>query len=149
MPRAQAAIVVPGRLTEAEDLFYDPRRWPTWVDGFAHVAKLEGDWPAAGSVLAWNSRPGGRGRVLERVTAYEAGRGQTRQIEDQSLRGTQEVAFEALDDETQVTLALEFEIKQRTWLGPLAGFFVRRSMADSLRRTLQRFAVEREGDLAL
>ena len=32
------------------------------------VAKVEGDWPRAGRVV-WDAKPGGRGRVLERVTA--------------------------------------------------------------------------------
>lgn len=149
MPRAQASIVVPGRIAEAEDLFYDPVRWPTWVDGFGHLVRLEGDWPQTGAVLTWESRPGGRGRVLERVTAYEVRASQTRTVEDSAMRATQQVAFEGVEDSTRVTLSLDFETKQRTWLGPLAGFFVRRSMADSLRRTLGRFAAEREGDLHL
>ena len=147
MPRTQASIVVPGRAAEAEALFHDPDRWAAWVDGFGHVVRTEGDWPQPGAVVSWNSRPGGRGRVMERVTAYEPAASQVRSVEDETLRGTQEVRFQPEGDETRVTLALDFELKQRTWLGPLAGFFVKRSLADSLRRTLGRFAVEREGDL--
>ena len=150
MARVQASIVVPGPIAEAEDLWYDRRRWPSWVDGFGHVVRLEGDWPRAGAELTWQSRPGGRGRVRERVTAHAPGVGQTVQMEDESLLGTQEVAFaaEGLSD-TRVTLSLQFDMKRRSPLGPLAAFFVRRSLADSLARTLRRFAVEREGDLRL
>ncbi len=149
MPRAAASSVVLGRIAEAEDLYYDPQRWPAWVDGFGHVVRLEGDWPHAGAELHWPSRPGGRGRVVERVTAHEERSSQTLAVEDLTLRGTQRVAFEAIEADTRVTVTLEFEIKQRTFLGPRAGFFVRRSGADSLRRSLNRFAAEREGDLAL
>lgn len=148
MPRAQASIVVPGRIAEAEDLFYDTDRWPTWVDGFGRVVERRDDWPRAGGRLSWDSRPGGRGRVVERVAAFVAGEGQTATVEDAAMRGTQMVAFAPEGDDTRVTLTLEFEIKEGRVLRPLASFFARRVMTDSLRRTLQRFAVERESDLA-
>ena len=77
MPRVSAATMVPGRVVEAEELWYDPHRWPAWIDGFGHVAKLEGEWPQIGARLLWDSRPQGRGRVAEQVTAYEPRRGQT------------------------------------------------------------------------
>ena len=47
MGRTSASTIVPGRLAEVEDLWYDRHRWPSWVDGFGHVVKLEGDWPEA------------------------------------------------------------------------------------------------------
>lgn len=150
MARVQSSIVVPGGPAEAEDLWYDRRRWQAWIDGFAHVVKLEGDWPRPGAELTWQSRPGGRGRVRERATAYAPRVGQTAQVEDEALVGTQEVAFAPEGQaDTRVTLTLEFETKRRSPLGPLAGFFVRRSLADSLERTLRRFLAEREGDLRL
>ena len=150
MARVWASIVVPGRPAEAEDLWYDRNRWPAWVDGFGHVVRLEGEWPGRGAELTWQSRPGGRGRVRERVTAYEPHVGQTTEVEDESLSGTQRVAFApAGPAETSITLTLDFETKRRSPLGPLTGFFVRRSLGDSLQRTLRRFLVEREGDLRL
>ena len=86
MPSVRAALKMPGLASEAEALWYDPQRWPAWIDGFGHVVKLEGEWPAQGARAVWDSKPGGRGRVVERVTAYEARAGQTLAVEDEQLR---------------------------------------------------------------
>jgi uncharacterized membrane protein len=143
MARARASVEVPGPISAAEGLWYDTRRWPTWVDGFGHVAKLEGDWPRTGSTLIWDSRPGGRGRVVEQVTRYEPRDGQDLRVEDERLRGTQSVRFAAAGDAVEITLAIEYELKPGVLLKALVDlFFVRRAIADSLRRTLARFARE-------
>jgi hypothetical protein len=146
--RALATAVVPGRIIEAEELWYDPHRWAAWVDGFGHVAKLEGDWPAVGARLVWDSPPRGRGRVQERVTAYEARTGQTREVEDERLRGAQTVRFDSAGaDEVQVTLSLEYELKARNPFTPLLDrLFIRRELTESLRRTLTRFGHERRAE---
>ena len=147
MARVEAAIVVPGRIVEAEALFYDPERRPSWMDGYGHTERVDPGWPREGALI-WQSRPGGRDRVLERVTAFEERVSQTCDVEEERLRGTQTVAFEGTEAlETKVTLTLEFSLTQRTLLGPLATFFVRRAMRDSLHRTLRRFAIEREAEL--
>jgi Polyketide cyclase / dehydrase and lipid transport len=148
MARVTATTTVPGRAADAEALWYDANRWPAWIDGFGHVVKLEGDWPQPGARLLWDSRPSGRGRVVERVVAYEPRRGQTLEVEDERLEGTQTVAFEPAGDEVRVTLALEYRLKQR---GPLAvlidPLFIRRSLRASLSRTLTRFGHERRAEL--
>ena len=151
MPRASATTVVPGRIVEAEDLWYDPHRWPAWIDGFGHVAKLEGDWPKKGARLLWDSPPKGRGRVDERVIAYEARTGHTVAVEDVRLSGTQTVTFEVAGaDEVRVTLALEYELKERNVLTPLLDpLFIRRALRESLRRTLVRFGHERRAETTL
>ena len=149
MGRAKATIEVPGLASEAEALWYDPVRWPAWVDGFGHVVELSDGWPATGT-LQWNSTPEGRGRVLETVTAFEPRSGQTLAVEDSRLRGTQRVEFSPGPEAVKVTLTLDYELKERnplTWL--VDGLFVRREVAASLRRTLARFVRERRGDLAL
>jgi uncharacterized membrane protein len=149
MGRGEASIEVPGLASEAEALWYDPVRWPAWIDGFGHVVEVSDDWPASGHAI-WNSTPEGRGRVLERVTAYEPRIGQTLAVEDSRLRGTQRVAFSPGPEQTSVTLTLEYEIKERTpltWL--VDALFVRRAVVASLRRTLARFARERRGDVEL
>ena len=146
--RASASIAVPGRAADAEALWYDPHRWPAWVDGFGHVVSLEGDWPQPGARLVWESPPGGRGRGPGRVVAYEARTGQTLEVDDATLTGRQQVAFEPRADEVEITLSLEYEIKDRTPLTPLVdGLFVRRALRDSLRRTLTRFANERKAEI--
>jgi hypothetical protein len=145
---ASAVTVVPGRAADAEELWYDPHRWPAWIDGFGHVIKLEGDWPQVGARLVWESPPKGRGRVQERVTAYEPRTGHTVEVEDERLRGTQTVAFEPAGDEVRITLTLTYELKQRRALTPLTDLlFIRRELGDSLRRTLTRFGHERRAGI--
>jgi hypothetical protein len=61
MGRAEAEIDVGALASQAEELWYDTSRWPTFVDGLAHVSKVDGDWPRAGRVV-WDAKPGGRGR---------------------------------------------------------------------------------------
>jgi len=146
--RATATTVVPGRVAEAEELWYDPHRWPAWIDGFGHVIKLEGEWPQAGARLVWQSPPKGRGRVQERVTAYEPRTGQTLEVEDERLRGTQTVTFEPAGDDVRVRFTLDYELKERHALTPVLDLlFIRRELGDSLRRTLTRFGHERRAEL--
>jgi hypothetical protein len=146
--RASATTLVPGRAAAAEELWYDPNRWAAWVDGFGHVIKLDGDWPEVGARLVWESPPKGRGRVQELVTVYEPRSGQSLEVEDERLRGTQTVSFEPVGDEVRVTLTLDYELKQRNVLTPLLDpLFIRRELSDSLRRTLTRFGHERRAEL--
>ena len=143
----RAAITVPGLASEAEALWYDARRWPSWVDGFGHVTKVEGEWPAPGARAVWDSKPGGRGRVVERVTAYESRTGQTLEVEDEKLRGTQRVAFSPGPDGVEVALELDYELKEHNPLTPITDLlFIRRALRDSLQRTLTRFARERRAE---
>ena len=150
MGSVRAVQPVPGLASDAEELWYDPQRWPAWVDGFSHVVKLEGEWPDVGARSVWESRPGGRGRVVERVTAYEARTGQTLEVEDEKLRGTQQVSFTTGPEGVEVALELEYELKERNPFTPLTdALFIRRALRDSLKRTLLRFARERQGDIEL
>jgi hypothetical protein len=149
MGRARASLRVPGLASEAEALWYDPVRWAAWIDGFGHVVELPDGWPAEGR-LVWDSLPGGRGRVAETVTAYEARAGQTLAVEDARLRGTQRVAFTPGPDTVEITLSLDYELKDRAPLIVLTDLlFVRREVTASLRRTLARFARERRADTEL
>lgn len=143
MPRVAAQITVPGRASQAEDLWYDTSRWPTWIDGFGHIDKQEGDWPHPGARIIWRSRPGGRGRVVEQVDRYEARTGQTVNVEDEQLRGSQTISFTPDGDEVRIELAMNYEVKDRSPFAVLAGLlFIRRNIRESLRRTLIRFAHE-------
>ena len=143
MGRVASTRSVPASVGAAEALWFDPARWAAFIDGFGHVVRLEGDWPRAGATVVWDSRPGGRERVIERVRSYEPGVGQSLEVEDAKLTGVQEVAFVARGDEVAVSLSLDYSLKQG---GPLRvvvdALFIRRSLAESLRRTLARFAVE-------
>jgi hypothetical protein len=146
-----ARRVLPGaRVAEAEALWNDLRRWPGFVDGFASVGRIEGEWPHPRARLVWDSRPGGRGRVVEQVEAYEPGARQRVRVEDAQLRGTQAVVFEALDGGCEMTLELAYELKRPGFGGVLTDvFFVRHALRESLRRTLDRFAIELRSDREL
>jgi len=143
MARARAGIAVPGRVSDAEELWYDLARWPAFVDGFAAVTKVEGDWPRPGARVVWRTTPGGRGLVAERVVEHTVRSHQVVAVEDPKLVGTQTVRF----THGRVELELDYRLKQRT--APLAGLFIRRAFTDALKRTLSRFARELRGDLEL
>jgi Polyketide cyclase / dehydrase and lipid transport len=141
--QARAAIDVPGLASDAEALWYDHRRWPTFVDGLHHVARLEGDWPRTGARVVWDSRPGGRGRVVERVVAYEPRGGQTLAVEDERLRGEQRVAFTPREGGVTIALELRWTLKERRGIPAVVDLlFVRRPQREALERTLRRFAAE-------
>lgn len=145
MGRVEASIEVPGRASEAENLWYDTRRWPAFVDGLVHVLGVDEGWPAQrGARVRWTTSAGGRGHVAEEVVEHEPRVGQTLRVEDEHLRGTQRVSFEAIGtDRTKITLALDYEIKRERGVKPVVDWlFVRRPVRDSLRRTLSRFARE-------
>src|SRR6478672_13473867 len=145
MGRVKAQLQLPGVATsDAEELWYDTNRWPTFVDGLGHVFKVDEGWPRTpGAVAIWDSKPGGRGRVLERVVSFEARVGQTVEVEDEKIHGRQTVRFAPNTDGTSVTIELDYAIKQdRGVLAVVDFLFVRRPMRDSLKRTLVRF--ERE-----
>ena len=143
--RVSVTTTVPGRVAEAEELWYDQHRWAAWIDGFGHVAKLEGEWPQVGARLLWDSRPQGRGRVAESVVAYEPRAGQTLEVEDEKLTGVQSVAFATEGDEVRVSLTLEYSLKEGNKLLDL--LFIRRALRDSMRRTVTRFAHERRAEV--
>ena len=151
--RAAREVVLP--LDQAERLWLDVRRWPTFIEGFAHELERDESWPAQGSKLVWESLPGGRGRVSEKVVSREPGRLASRVVED-SLNGVQTVTFHPGDDGgTIVELELRYELNPTTiWrTGPLGTvvnlLFIRRAMTDSLIRTLRRFATEAAEEQAL
>jgi Polyketide cyclase / dehydrase and lipid transport len=148
----RASTRVPGLASEAEALWYDTARWPTFIDGLHHVVRLEGDWPHTGARVLWDSSPGGRGRVQERVTAYAAREGQTLEVEDEKIRATQRVGFVPAEDGAVVTLELRYELKSKPpWMVLVDLLFIRRTQRESLERTLRRFrtevTAEREGSL--
>jgi hypothetical protein len=145
MGRARAEVEVAVLAGEAEAVWYDTSRWPGFVDGLAQVAEVEGDWPRSGGVT-WDAKVDGRGRVAERVVAYEARAGQTLAVEDDKISGTQRVEFHPTEDGCRVVLSLEYQLKMDKPAALAIDFFTRRPMRDSLKRTLQRFRLELEGD---
>jgi Polyketide cyclase / dehydrase and lipid transport len=143
MGRVRASIAIAALASEAEALWYDTNRWPTFVDGLHHIARLEGEWPREGARVLWDSNPGGRGRVQERVTAYAAREGQTVEVEDEKIFGTQQITFTPTETGVTVTLELRYQVKDAKPGMPLVDLlFIRRPQRDSLARTLRRFRTE-------
>lgn len=149
MTRVAAGMVVPLGADAARALWLDTSRWPAFVDGFSHVVRADPEWPEAGA-LTWQSKPHGRGRVIERVLENRSD-AVVGEVEDERLAGTQTVAFEPRGDSAAaVSVALEYRLKERTPLTPLLDLlFIRRAMRDALTRTVQRYAREAASDAKL
>ena len=60
---AREATTVPLARERAFALWTDLTRWPTFVDGFGHVDRVDEGWPGEGAKLVWRSGPAGRGVV--------------------------------------------------------------------------------------
>jgi ribosome-associated toxin RatA of RatAB toxin-antitoxin module len=151
MARVQRARVVDVAPDAAFELWTDVRRWPTFVDGFGHVERLDSEWPAVGAKLVWRSVPSGRGLVTEKVTASEPGARFVTAVLEDRLAGTQTVELAPAEEGgTSIALALDYELTKG---GPLAALtdaiFIRRAQGDALARTLRRFATEAAEQAAL
>jgi hypothetical protein len=130
-------------------LWSDVTRWATFVEGFAHVVERSGGWPAEGERVVWESNPGGRGRVTEKVVEVGPAVFSTLVFED-ALMGRQTLRAVPAPGGAEVELSLEYTL---TKYGPLGGLadvvFIRRALRDALRRTVFRFAVEAEEEAGL
>jgi uncharacterized membrane protein len=141
--KVRASIAIDALASEAEALWYETKRWQSFVDGLQHIVRVEGDWPHEGARVLWNSRPNGRGYVEERVTAYAAREGQTLAVEDNKIRGTQRITFTPTADGVIVELALGYELKEaHAAMAIVDLLFIRRQQRESLQRTLRRFRIE-------
>ncbi|MBE2318263.1 SRPBCC family protein [Solirubrobacter sp. CPCC 204708] len=136
--RAQFVVEAPG--VEAEQLWHDRSRWASWIDGFTHLEKLEGEWPLEGARRVYSSRVTGRALVSERVLRYTAGDGLTLMVEDERTTATQRVRFETDGVRTRITVEVEAEPKEK--MPPGQRWWWRRKRGESLQRTLQRFSYE-------
>jgi Polyketide cyclase / dehydrase and lipid transport len=146
MRRASAEESFGVSVPRAEARWYDTEGWPDWIDGLRRVTGVEGDWPRAGARVTWESNPAGRGTVVEVVVSYEPRVGQTLDVEDDSMRGRQSVAFRELGGGVGVELALAYELKARSLLTPVVdAVFIRRAIVASLRSTLERFGAGLDG----
>ena len=145
MGRASASIVVPGPASEAEALVRPAAL--AGLDRRLRPRRRARPRVARPGAPAVGLPPGGRGRVLERVTAYEPRGGQTLQVEDERLRGIQRVAFAPGSDAVTITLSLDFRLKQRTrWPGCPTRFRAARACRVAAPHA-GRFARERRGDM--
>ena len=130
---------------EVEALWHDPSRWTGFVDGFGALEREEGDWPSVGARVVWNSRPGGRGRVVEKVLEHRPGERHVVAVEDSEITATQTLLLDADAADRSVRMVVELEFARKD-AGPIAqvgqSLFVRSALKASLRRTLSRFGQE-------
>jgi hypothetical protein len=138
--RVSVVRVVEGPGIEVEQLWHDRSRWASWIDGFASLVKLEGEWPQEGSRRVWVTRVGGRGIVMERATSFTAGDGHSVQFEDERVRGSQDVRFETDGVRTRIRVTFGFETKERT--PPARVWWLRRQLRQAWERSLARFSYE-------
>ena len=146
---ARAGAVVPLAPEGALALWTNVDRWATFVEGFTRKLEQSPEWPGEGARVVWESGPGGRGTVTEKVLDHGTGRFETR-VSEQALQGRQAFIVSEDADGSRVELTLEYEL---TKYGPLRAvadvLFIRRAQRDALRRTLRRFVVEAEEEAGL
>ena len=138
------SALVEASLAETWDLYFEPRMWPAWVDGFGSVESSTG-YPEDGGTLVWRSTAAGRGTVTERVTEHHPRRRHRIEFSDPQSTGALLTKFEIEGDATRVTLELDYSLPRA---GPLAWLtdrlFVRAQVARALQRTLAAFKREAE-----
>jgi len=137
MNEVRGVVVVEAAGIEVEQLWHDPSRWASWIHGFTHLSKLDGEWPLPGARRVWGSR---ERFVSETVSRYEAGSSLVTHFEDEKLSGVQRVTFETDGVRTRVTVVMDVEPKER--LAPGRRWWLRRQLRESLRQTLLRFTYE-------
>lgn len=144
MGELSESVLVEASLAETWDFYFEPRRWPAWVDGFHSVVASEG-YPQEGGTLVWRSTPAGRGEVTERVLEHEERRRHLIEFSDPASSGRLRTEFAIEGPGTRVTQTLEYRLARS---GPFAWLteriFVRGQVRQSLGRSLVRFKHEAE-----
>jgi uncharacterized protein YndB with AHSA1/START domain len=141
MPEVGGEVEIAAPLAEVWELYFDPARWRSWVDGFARVSAADG-YPEQGGTLVWESTTAGRGRVSERVIAHEPRRLHRISYSDPGSAGELETRFEMLPAGAvgRKTLVAQTQRYQLHEGGPLAALtdrlFIRSQMRGSLQRSL-------------
>jgi hypothetical protein len=154
MAIARAATYVPLSPEEAFSLWVDVSRWPTFIDGFSRVDRIDNSWPNEEARLVWRGVPGGRGVVTERVVKAVPPALHEVVVMEEKLDGTQRASFTAAEQEDEATTLVELELDYKVSVGgplrPLVDvLFIRRAQNDALARTLRRFATEAAEQAAL
>jgi uncharacterized protein YndB with AHSA1/START domain len=144
---AAESILVGAPVAEVWDFYFEPRAWPSWVDGFGQVESSNG-YPEAGGRLRWRSVPAGRGVVEERVLEHEPRHLHRIAFSDELSEGELVTSFEIESDPsgesgTLVSQEMDYRLRRRGPLGSLTDFlFVRPQIARSLARSLERLRSE-------
>jgi uncharacterized membrane protein len=133
-----------------EELWTNVRRWPAFVEGFRAATRVDEAWPREGSAVVWESIPGGRGTVTERVTERAPGERIVTQLFEERMTAVQTVVFVPAGERTAVHVELDYELTSGGPLRAVANaLFIRRAISDALVRTLGRFSIEAAEEAAL
>jgi uncharacterized protein YndB with AHSA1/START domain len=147
----EAEVEIDAPLADVWELYFDPRRWASWVDGFSAVESSSG-YPEPGGTLVWRSTPAGRGRVSERVLAHESRELHRAAFSDPAAEGELQTRFEMLparegERRTRVHQTLSYSLLGGGPLRRLTDLlFVRSQMRGSLARSLDELRAEAEAD---
>jgi uncharacterized protein YndB with AHSA1/START domain len=140
------SVWIDSSLQEVWDAYFNPDTWPSWVDGFSDVISSQG-YPERGGTLRWRSIPAGRGEVTEEVLEHEPPRLHRIRFSDPESEGSTTASFEISGEGVDVTQAMSYRIRHPGIFGPFTDIlFVRRQVAASLARSLERFKYEIESD---
>jgi uncharacterized protein YndB with AHSA1/START domain len=142
MAKVAEEILIEATLAEVWDAYFEPGRWPSWVDGFQAVVSSEG-YPEEGGTLRWRSNPSGRGTVSERVLEHEPRHRHRVAFSDDASQGELLTTFTMQRQSVLVRQELSYELKEEKPLHRLTDrFFVRPRLRESLSRSLKRLGAE-------
>jgi uncharacterized protein YndB with AHSA1/START domain len=142
MAKVAEEILIEATLAEVWDAYFEPRRWPSWVDGFQAVVSSQG-YPEEGGTLRWRSNPSGRGTVSERVLEHEPRHRHRVGFSDDASEGELLTTFTMQRQSVLVRQELTYELKEEKPLHRLTDrFFVRPRLRESLARSLRGLAAE-------
>jgi len=144
----EESVLIAASVAEVWAIYFEPRTWPTWVDGFGGVDDSEG-YPGEGATLRWHSTPAGRGRVVERVLEHVPRTRHRVAFSDDASEGELTTTFEVAsggeggEPATRVTQALGYSLRRAGALSSVTDYlFVRPQMQRSLGRSLERLRRE-------
>jgi hypothetical protein len=139
------SLLVKASLKEVWDLYFEPRSWAAWVDGFQEIESVAADYPQEGGTLVWRSTPAGRGHVTETVLEHAPRTRHRIRFSDPESEGELRSEFGIEGDATRIRLTLSYRLPGNRVLGAITDrLFVRGQVRNALRRTLLRFKREAE-----
>lgn len=144
MGEVAESVEVGASLAEVWDLYFEPKSWPGWVDGFRAVVSAQG-YPEARGTLRWRSTPSGRGEVTERVLEHAPRTRHRISFVDEHSEGELLTTFGIEGEKVKVTQECEYKLHRAGAFGPLTDrFFVRPQIRRSLKRSLERLKLDAE-----
>ena len=145
MAKLTESVLVSASLKEVWDLYFEPRSWASWVDGFQDVETVSDDYPQESGMLVWRSTPAGRGRVTETVLEHSPRTRHRIHFSDPESEGELLSEFGIEGEATRVKLTLAYRLPGNRAVAAITDrLFVRGQVRNALRRTLLRFKHEAE-----